>query len=678
MPSHWDASKLERGYVLASQDEYAPEAPGNEECLAYFLEWLRTDGAELQARWLAGETIPEDEARLLWVARAAWIWRGDRLLMRRRRGFDPADADEAACADYVEKLEQRGSEAMKRGYFGEQLSAEDMVTLREYRILADARILGLPVWPYELGIQERSGARGTPQKYLPLGSPMPDLKWPRMEALLNSPHYTDRPTRHPRAVMLPDAVEDFLSLFRGYQVRQAADGRRFVVGVPPDPGDDPENTVALRSFRGRKPVALFVASATDCFWARAVAYLRSIQAAYDEKIEFIWVNIRLWDFLIHSLTTRNYFVPHVGTELPPFQRTLEERARWAKKLYMTYPDLALSCVLDDVCDTTASFFQEGGGSATVVLVDIDGRVAWHSPGWGWWHSQRPPGGSASDAWADALEREMCHLLERGGHYDPDHPPFDEPDRSLKRALPEGARECYLAPSRITGVERDARRLTIYARPVARFTVLDRPPDVHDFYNDPQPIDVAIADETRVTFRNAPMPWSSLQPGDVVDGPVWRLADGTWVARHLQVRSCANPPAGVAGPVFAGQTCMSGRIVSVQPDRQTFVVECLLPPLAQMKGYRFNREAGDAIRLYGAAKVNMDAVSRWVANPGARYTFEAHEDMLLSLNGKPATLAGVRPGDIAGVWYDAGEEGSDVIRAGRLRASRPPGRERLRK
>jgi len=689
--TQWDIETLERGYVLASQDEYATEAPGNAECLAAFLEWLGADGADLTARWRAGEAIAEAETPYLWVAKAAWIWRGDRLLMRRRRGFDPADADQAACIDYVEKLEQRGRDAMIRGYFHEPLSDEDTDTLREYRILADTRILETPVWPYELGIGESSGPRGTPEKYFPLGGEVPDLKWPRMEAVLESPDYTDLPTRDPRAVMLPDAVEDFLVLFRGYETRQAPDGRRYVgakrgqATFSPMPRQTPNpdarksslSPFRLRDFRGHKPVALLIASATDCFWARAVAHVQPLQRAYGDEVEFVWVNVRLWDFLIHALTTRNHYLPDVGLEVPPFQRTLEERARWAKKLYMTYPDLALPCVLDDPADTTASLFQEGGGSSTVILIDVDGRVAWHSAGWGWWNRTRPPGRTASDAWADALEREICTLLQRGGRYDPDHAPFHEPDRQIAEAPPEGARASYLAASRVTAVDPEARRLTLAARPVARFTVVNRPVDARDFYNDPEPIELAVPDDARLTVGNAPVPWDELQPGDVVSGRAWRLADGGWIAKDLHVQSRAAPDPVRSDAVRrsppVADTCMTARVVSVQADEGTCTVQRLLPPPAEMKGYHFNRQAGEAIQLDGLARDNMETVSRWLADddPLPRYTFAIGDDALVRFNGQPAALSDARVGDLAAIWYAHSDEDRPRIPAATLRISRRP-------
>lgn len=667
----WDIATLERGYVLASQDEYAPEAPGNEECLSAFLEWLRTDGVELTARWRAGDDLSDlDDPQRLWLVKAAWLWRGDRLLMRKRRGFDPADADEKACLAYVEDLEARGREAMIRGYFHEPLSDADRDALREYRILAETRILRLPVWPYELGIGKELE---TIPWFLPLGAEMPDLRWRRLESVLESPDYTDLPTRDPRAIMRPDVTDDFRLLFDGYAVRRSDDGRRHVVGKPPEMPDAPAHVVCLRDFRGRKPVALFVASATDCFWARAAGHVRALQAAWGDAVEFIWVDIRLWDFLIHSLSTRNYFLPDVGLELPPFQRTYEERARWSKKLYMAYPDLALTCAVDDPSDTTASLLHEPGGSSRVVLVDLDGRVAWHSARWGWWNRTRPPGRTAADAWADAVEHEIYSLLERGGHFDPDHEPFDAPVKAgaAARPVPEGARDCWLAHSRITAVDHDAYTVTIHARPVARFTVVDRPVDAHDFYNEYRDITVLVTDKTLVRYRNAPMPWTDLQPGDVLTGPIVRLADGSWMANQLHIVKCARPPAEIARPKFIGDTWMEGRIVSVDPEAQTCTVERRLPPTGAMKGYNFSREAGDAIRLYGPAKDNMDAVSRWVedAEPHRHYTFGVIGDTLLRLNGRPATLADARSGDLVAVSYAGAEEGQDVIRAGTLRVSR---------
>jgi len=669
--SQWNTAELERGYVLASQDEYAPDAPGNAECLATFLEWLRTDGAELTARWRAGDDLSDlAEPQYLWLVKAAWIWRGDRLLMRKQRGFDQADADEESCIAYVEELEVRGRELMIRGYFHEPLSDADWDTLREYRILADARVLCLPVWPYELGIEEEPTVG---RWFVPVGFEMPDLSWRRLGSVLDSPDYTDLPTRDPRAIMRPDAADDFRLLFAGYEARQSDDGRRYVAGNPPKIPDDPASVLRLRDFRGKKPVVLILASATDCFWARAAGHVRALQATWGDAVEFVWLDIRLWDFLIHSLDTRNYFLPDVGLELPPFQRTYEERARWSKKLYMLYPDLALTCAVDAPSDTTASMLHEPGGSARVLLVDLDGRVAWHSAAWGWWSSTRPPGRSDADAWADGVEREICSLLERGGRFDPAHEPFDASVKTMAaaRPVPEGGRDCWLAHSRVTAVDHDACTVTIHARPVARFTVVDRPVDARDFFNDCEDITVRVLDRTLVTYRNAPMPWTDVRPGDVLTGPLVRLADGSWEANQMHMVECANPPAEIAQEKFVGDTWMTGRIVSVDTDAQTCIVERRLPSIAAMKGFNFNRNAGATIQLYGPAKVNMDTVTRWVEDtePNRQYTFGVIDDTMIRLNGQPATLTDAEPGDAITVSYDTAEEQDKIIRTGTLRFSR---------
>jgi hypothetical protein len=668
----WDIAALERGYVLASQDEYAPDAAGNAECLAAFLDWLHTDGAALTARWRGGDDLTGlDEPQLLWLVKAAWIWRGDRLLMRERRGFDPADADEESCIAYVAELERRGRDAMIRGYLHEPLSDADWQTLREYRILAETRILYLPVWPYELGIAQDPAA--TPW-FLPLGGRMPDLRWRRLEDVLASPNYTDLPTRDPRAIMHPDAAEDFRLLFDGYEARQSTDKRRYVVGKPPELPNDPEGVLRLQDLCGERPVVLIAASATDCFWARAAGHVRALQAAWGDAVEFVWLDVRLWDFLIHSLDTQNYFLPDVGLELPPFARTYEERARWSKKLYMAYADLTLTCALDDPSDTTASLLHEPGGSARVVLLDRDGCVAWHSASWGWWSRTRPPGRTDADAWADGVEREICSLLARGGRFDPEHEPFDPAAGTTVAppSAPDGARDCWLAHSRIVAVDHNAATVTIHARPVARFTVVDRPVAAHDFYNECSDITVHIVDRTSVQHRNAPMPWTDLAPGDVLTGPLLRLADGRWEANRLQVVSCAHPPAGVARAKFIGDTWMTGRVASVDGDAGACTVERRLPPVDAMKGYNFNREAGRAIQLYGPAGANMDAVTRWLgdAKPNRHCTFRAVADTLVRLNGQPAAVADALPGDAVSVSYDAAEEQSRTIRAGTLRFSRP--------
>lgn len=678
-----DIQSLERGFVLASQDEYAPEAPGNEECLRAYLDWLETDGTTLEAKWLAGEPFAPAELEPLWLVKAGCIWRGNRAESRRRQGLE-LSAGDARFADYVQQLEQRGREVMIKGYFGEHLSAGDLDTIREYRILAEVRILRTPVWPYELGIHEPGG----PRAYPTLGEELPDFCWPRLETVLQSPKCSDGGRRDPRAIMRPDSVEDFLGLFEGYEAAEDATGRKYVrPRLPAYPAEqNPDQYIRLRSFRGIKPVALLVASATDCFWPRAAEYLQSLQEAYGGGIEFLFVNIRLWDFLIYSSTTQNYFEPNVGIELPPFARTLGQRAHAARAFYMTYPQHTLPCVLDDPCDTTACFFQADGGSATAVLIDIDGRLAWQSTHyWGVWNRLRPPKRRASEGfpWANVLEREIRQLLARGGSYDSDHAPFNALDGQAHKPTAAEGTELWLSASRITGIDSHARTVTIFARPVARFTVRDKQVDEDDFFNPRQELLVQVDDGTRIDLGNAPVEFETMRIGDVVTGPIWKRPDGAWVAKslHLSIRDSA--PSEPPEPKFAGEIFLCGRIIEVNPDERTCIVERPRPDVARMKGYPFNRglqsgasvaKTGQAerIELYGLARANQQAVERWIADGSRRYTFGLDDDTLVTLNGRSADMAELCPGDVVGVRYDPGEEDSERLCAAYFRASRGDG------
>ncbi|MCK5344755.1 MAG: hypothetical protein KAR20_15180, partial [Candidatus Heimdallarchaeota archaeon] len=56
--------------------------------------------------------------------------------------------------------------------------------------------------------------------------------------------------------------------------------------------------------------------------------------------------------------------------------TMEERARTAKMFYMGHPQITIPCLLDDMGQTTRNKYMDLGGSASMYLVDINGKIAY--------------------------------------------------------------------------------------------------------------------------------------------------------------------------------------------------------------------------------------------------------------------------------------------------------------
>jgi len=637
---------VEKGFVLASQAGYAPALPEKDEWIAAYFQWLEKEGVALIQNLLAGETVPEELLRLV---KGSCIWRGDRTKRRREQGFDPS-ADEAACIAYVEQLETDGAELMRRGYFGEEFIEEETERLWEYRLLAEVRVLELPVWPYELGIHEADNERG----YVSPGDKPFDPGWRTMESAFADPNYNDAGSRDLFLIMKLEAVDLFTTRFAGYEPREDENGRRYVV-----PRATEREGVQLADLRG-KPVVLFVAGAMDCFWPRCAQAAETLHQAYGDRAEFLWVNIRLWDFFIRSITAQNYFKPDAGYELVRQALTDADRARLAKKFYMTLPQVSFPCVLDDIADTTANAFQVDGGSSTAVLIDRDGRVAWQSTHkWGYWNINRPAGHNDSVPWADALERELCALLSNDEKYDPEQEPFDTPEKTLdKNNLPEGVKQMWAMSSPITAVNKKDQTFTVNVRPDATFTVCPPPADQPDPFNPREEIVVQMEEKSSLRVNNGPIDLGNLRTGDSVGGTFWKMPDGRWIARIVNVWSTEPERFPKTAAPFVGNIFMCGEILSVENETVT-MMQTLSDDLP---GMRFIEEAGDRIELFGSAKENYEAVARWRKNGPREFTFRPDENGWITLNGEPAELSDLKPGDLLAVRYDTAEESLPKIRA----------------
>jgi len=661
---------LEKGFVLASQEKYALDVPGKEELIKNYLGWLNGQGSQLMDKFLCGETFHELEKPYWRLARASYIWKAQRMFERFNQGDENLNEDELEAYEYAVLLKEEGAELMRRGYFGERFNDREIERLWEYRVIGEIRICCEPPFhPFSLGIH-RFGEKKGP---FYIGKEIPDISWMKMEAAMESPFYTDMPTYDLYTVIKPGAIDELLRSFRGYHKATDSDGREFVEEIFPQsvPGDN--RYVRISDSRGQKPVLIFIAAAMDCFWAQAVMEAEAIYRAYQEHVDIVWVTMPIWDFLIFGNTTYNYFKPHAGLELPGHESNQEDLARTAKKLYMTYPQLTLPCVLDQNSGQTANYFKTGGGSGITALIDTDGRIAWHSTyGWGHWYNDRPPGRGYSEEipWGNAVEKEIHKLLDNNGKYDPDHDLLQMPEKKVKSARPGDVKSMYMSNATITGIDRQNRIITTKAQP-STFAVTGRYPDSTQLYNPMQSFTIHVPAETKITCRNVPIDLDKLKVGNQLIGPdIWKMPDGSWLAKHIRLIPNEEIRKELPPLKFIGDMFMYGKILEVNLEDNTMSVLRTTADPVEMKGYRYIKEGGDMVELVELAADNFPTVDRWVEKDKAPnpYLFDM-EGALLMRNGVYVTLGELNAGDFVGIRYAAEDEDKARLRCAVARASR---------
>ncbi|GAG39591.1 unnamed protein product, partial [marine sediment metagenome] len=228
------------------------------------------------------------------------------------------------------------------------------------------------IWAYGLGI-----ARGQDENF-DIGEEAPDFRLPKLETVLRWPTYSDyRYIDYAEPLKLAGLLRWFV-WFDGYEKAKDSAGRVRVAAradrLAPKPGEAEADFVRLSDFRGKMPVVLALGDANDWFGDRTFRVLEPMYQAYRDRVAFFRVNVTLSD---NYIDIRHYFGPNPGPRRSIHATSYEHRARTAKLLYMSYPNVSYPYLLDDPAGTTRTTWRVQGDSQ-FVLIDVDGKVAFES------------------------------------------------------------------------------------------------------------------------------------------------------------------------------------------------------------------------------------------------------------------------------------------------------------
>ncbi len=659
-----NVESLKKGLVYAIQADYAEKHTDRLIHLNGFLEWLNPQGWELAESILDNSFPKELSPEWRRLAKGICIWRGDKLFSRHEQGTLLSSQDDS-YRRYVEELRLEGKELMIKGYQGESFSTEEMERLWEYRIWCECKILRVPYRPYELGLH----ALG-PSCYLPLGYKVPELRMLKMEQALISPDYTEAPHADYFKLMELEACDEFFTWFQGYTLEHT-DGNLKAFGKN-EAMPQGDGVVHIQEHRGSKPVLLVLADAMDTLFAQVAPILEHLHQSYHNHVNIYWVNMELWDFLIHGPTTRNYFKPYVGNELPGHAESYEDRARMAKKVYMTYPSLTYPCLLDNMSGTITNLFQAKGGESNAVLIDKNGHVAWQSSSTGWVYGETIPpqrGMCPQFPWANMVEQEIRKLLANQGEYLKNQEPFDTVEhRSGVHRINEGLQKdgsttMYLLGSPVTSVDNKNRTLSIQGRP-STFSVMPRGPDYDEYFNPPYPMTIYVPKTASIKAHGVAIDFESIEVGEVIFGQgfiqtghdTYRATDMKLWGRKLDIE--LKP---------TGDSYLLGKLLSYNTEKKELVMQPLLP-VEHMKGKQWIEEEKDRITLIDHAKENYDTLQKWIARDNKNIIITVSDDTLFYHNGKNAHPSNFQTGDTLCVWYHHRHAGKEVLPSALIRAS----------
>lgn len=607
--------KLCLGFLTAIRDEYALKTEQTDDALIAFRKWLVDKGEKIIAQILDGDTdknISEENMRL---AKACIVWRGDRLKKRQEQGFFPKTTVEKKMIFFVNNLWENGERIMRKGYAGKTVSDDDCEVLNLYRILAETHILGVPVWEYEIN---KETVKNDPYRVAGTKISLPEL--PTLQNVLNKKSYTDNLPKPSLNLVSKEAYKDFSQLFNK---------KDFVIN-------------SEISSNG-KPTCLIVASAADCFWPRCSPDAEYFKRSYGDKMNFHWINIRLWDFMIQI---DNPFANQPEKELYGSIQTLEERARTAKALYLRQPWLSLPCSLDFPSDICANIFQCPGGEAHLLLLDKNNKLIWRTnKGWGHWFNTRPSAPWLTDnvSWADEVEQQIQSLLKTGKNKN--NETYFPPQKAEENQVDEGCYKAYLLPSRVVSIDIKNKTIQIKGRPVARFSVILHEPDTYDECN--PMVDITLHyKENNLLFRNQPINLENLQVGDIVGGWVEREGKGSWMCSSVNVTKQQKTELAKEKKLEAIIHCF-GKFISYDSEKNIILIR-----LKHLKtgspGEKFINENPDNYELPYDAQVYIDNF----ANKECDLKLKIFSDTLFRKNGVPCKMEDYKKNDFIRVEFIA--------------------------
>ena len=334
-----------------------------------FRRWMAEHGEGLFRTWRSGKPLAPDDQPYRFLLHGVALTRYRYRVRPKERQKAELAAEERDLAAYVHGVEDRGRAVLRKGYLGGSLTRAELDELRLYAMRVDIQCCNGLLLPFHLGLSGPGGR--SPGK---LGEPARDFSLLRAEVPLASPDCSDRNPFDPTDVLRPAILREYLLLMQGYEPHPKTPGRAVAKPVVVPEGHEADY-VTLSSFRGRKPVLFVLANPTDswCWHWKTAPVFQPLHDAYGGRIAFFFINTTIHDTYMPA---RDYFEPAAARHSAVHDLSLEHRARTCKMFHMHWPQCTTPYLLDDMAQRTRNACRDQGGGAYVVLVDLDGRLAY--------------------------------------------------------------------------------------------------------------------------------------------------------------------------------------------------------------------------------------------------------------------------------------------------------------
>ncbi len=377
--------------------------------LESYRSWMKAEGENLVEKLLSSHPIPPEKCDLLHILQASAMFKA-----WGNGGPERSKAGEPA-GQYASKVVSEGETAMKKGFTAGTLSDADIAALRAYLVYSAMRLTSVKIVPHDFGIGAET---------LKPGQDAHPMKIPVLETILASPKYSDELVQDDCAFLKPAGVAKLLEIISFYEN-----------GAEKNRQDPAEGYFNLHEKKEAKPAVFVFGYAPDVFLKVCMPIYDVLSKSYRGKADFHYVNTNYHDTYATGPVFAGAEAGNDNIRLTHPQ-SIEQRARMAKALYITYPSASVNCLLDNMGQTVRNAYHVDGGSAQFYIIDADGKIAYASPSsWFGW-----TGGNYTDTvlWANEIELQLRKILDNGGRR----------DKSLESLPPKSTR---------FGAERPAKR-----------------------------------------------------------------------------------------------------------------------------------------------------------------------------------------------------------------------------
>lgn len=664
------------GRPLTSEEELQLEA---------YNEFWGIKGQEIFQSWLTTGELTDQNQKYYYILNGICFSEYFKTLRPKKALNKSFTNTEQQIWDYSHKIMHTGNALLKKIYRTQMISGKEINQLRLYAMWAD---ITSSTWaytesnnflPFHIGltrpfhdatekmVYSLSGSPAKEKYGFEKGEQAPDFNLFTMESVLKSPSYSDFNPFETAKLLKPLVMFEILNALAGYELKEDESGNETLVPKSHSVNEaEKEGLVRLSSFRGKKPVLLILADPTDA-WAwhfHLAEQVDGLHKVYGDQVEFLLIYVTVRD---GYMPVYDFFSPQKAKMVARHPLTMEERARTAKMFYMGHPQITIPCLLDDMGQTTRNKYMDLGGSASMYLVDINGKIAYRDMTMNDRKDELPIDNDLPcliSIRINALEKAIRRLIANEG----------------KELAGYGKDNILVKPKnlitdgQIIKIDHQLKQIKL-KRLVSKPEELSPQDSIEAYYistNYPyEPDDkiytVQVNEQTRIASirdgRFLHLTFNDLIVGQKINVESKELfSDDESLVYSARYLFDDNLRAFHKHRFEKESIWFYGEIIEIDIGHRMVTVKMPGSATNEMKGYSFWKEAGERASLIDRTKMTVPIVNKWVEGTGAErtYRFVIDDAVDIYYNGEPANIEKFELGDKAVIEFFGVQDGQSEL------------------